>query len=343
MSVINEMLKDLEKGNNNTGNINQLNLAESKNTTKKRWIWGFLFILIVILAYYLGQSGIQENDKTSTKPQANHRISSTPNRNTAQFKIKQPQPKAVVNNAGATKATVKPVDVIEKVKQKRNSTDRTPKKIESASTIAKIQKPLVKSEKKLTVKKPSKRSLALKQYRSLASFWSSFSKNQKIEKIDQLIKTHGKFLLVWYKVLTLMELSEPQLYSHYLNLAVSRFPKNTNLLLLQARLYFKQSKYLKALQKINKTDQSNWLADDYRFIALVYQKNKLHQKAIELYRKSLNFNLNPGEINMALAISLQAIGENNKSLGRFMLALKDPLLTPIQKQFIEQQIAAYQE
>ncbi len=362
MSVINQMLKDLEKNEQKTGNASDLTTPESNNKSN-RLLWLFILLLLLVLSYFINQiyfNGEASNNKTPASNQAINTLKipsdnkatvinrSVASKDTQNQKTNQPAPK--ISKPPVKAAVAKQTKKKQSEIQSTTSSSLNPKKQGArplASSNPKAVKPAKPVNKTINnpirVKKLSKRNLANKEYQQLARQWSALDKAEQIASLDHLVMEFGDFTSLWYKVLSFLQNQNSDLFDRYLSLALTQHPNDTPLLMRSARRFFVQQNYSAALSSVNKSNPDLWQGRDHRFVGLVYQKNKLYRQSIDYFKKSLSFNLKPGEVNMAMAISLQAIEEHNQALARFIEALKDPQLSPIQRQFIEQQIAAYQE
>lgn len=366
MSVINEMLKDLEKGNRSPANISNLTAPQSDPEKNRVWLWVILFIAIIAFAYFIGRGSNHSKTSDSSQlspesphvvqlrpPQAGHAIKNQDLSDSSNM-ITSKRPKRISLSRRSAKTTSPNIATkgIKKPQIAKKTNHRQDKTIASkhVSTIANKKKPRLidqqASKKKQTsspIKILSRKNLANKDYIVLATQWSKSNSEKRLVQLEQLLKNYSEFNFLWYKILAFLQTHDADLFNQYLETAIERFPNNSKLLMLKARWFFKQSNYPQALALIEKSNRQNWSGDDYRFVGLTYQKNQYYFKAIAAYQSALTFKLNPGEINMAMAISYQALGDHANALARFSLARIDPLLSPIQKQFIAQQIAAYQE
>jgi Tfp pilus assembly protein PilF len=128
-------------------------------------------------------------------------------------------------------------------------------------------------------------------------------------------------------------------HSQLLTKALNNFPEQAAFRMIVVKQNIAQNDYANALSELKKIDSKNWQQSQYRIAGFLAQKVSDHVSAIRFYNQLLKSKPNQGDINMAIAISLEALNETSLAVAKFQRALEDSSLKPIQRQFIAQRIA----
>lgn len=129
-----------------------------------------------------------------------------------------------------------------------------------------------------------------------------------------------------------------------LKLGLNIEPTHLNFSMMLARLLLERAKLYEAIEILQKNlslaqDRPDYLA----FLAALQQKTGHHQEAIQLYRQAVKKQPQNGVWWMGLAISLQADGKSNEAIDAFQQAKLQSGLSAELHAFIDQRIAQLQK
>ncbi|GAB4393315.1 MAG: tetratricopeptide repeat protein [Gammaproteobacteria bacterium] len=118
-------------------------------------------------------------------------------------------------------------------------------------------------------------------------------------------------------------------------------PDNVELIKLHAQLFYRQQHYQAALNVLETVNSE--VVDDpayYELLAAVYQHLQQPLKAASIYQQLLNYDQQQGTWWLGLAISLEAAHQNNRALQAYQQALESQHITPALRAYMLQRITA---
>lgn len=134
-----------------------------------------------------------------------------------------------------------------------------------------------------------------------------------------------KYSVNAYELLTALQLRSNRLSdaSTTLNKALKIYPLNTNLNLMQARIFVNQGKYDAAISQLKKQMQSGKPSiKTMAMLAPLYQNQKDFKAAARLYQQLVAKQPNLGQNWMGLATNLDALGDHGNALKAYRRALQ---------------------
>jgi len=345
MSLVNEMLNDLQKDQQKPVYIQGMVAADQKPTRSK--YLGFIF-LILIAAILIGYKLIY-SEVVLTEQEQNVSL-------TQAIQPAKPDPQNTVKNIADT--PTKPVFSDEKLEEKQieslvrkaetkqinseNSLLKTSPEPEEVQTDPKETVSLESNLETTPVKTISRRTQAQKSFSSIVNDWGQTNTSSDFAKLDGVLESYSDIPSIWLSALSFLSDDYPSLYNTLLEKALVKKPTYDPFLLLSARDHFSSGNYILADQQLNKTNKINWEKNNYRLAGLVAHKLGNHQQAIDHYKRILVASPNRGDINMAIGISYEALKNSRLAVAHFNLALNDSNLSQVQKQFIKQRLVANQ-
>jgi len=345
MSLVNEMLNDLQKDQQKPVYIQGMVATDQKPTHLVNLFFvSLLLVVIVLIGYWLLFS-----DKTMTIQENSNSNSVLTAKLAPQEVIKTSVDASITSTGFAEESTSQPEpinSIINKTIIKTTEPKSTP--TENHQTIKKPQvnhKEPAKMEEKIetiSIKKISRKTLAEKSFSSIVNRWNQTNANSSFMELDTLLDGYPDVPSVWLNSLIFLRSDYPNLYKTLLEKALATKPKYDPFLYLSARDYFSSKNYILADQQMNKTNKTNWDNNNYRLAGLIAQKLHHHQQAISHYKEILSTSPYRGDINMAIGISYEAMENYKLAVAHFTVALSDSNLSQVQKQFIKQRLVANQ-
>jgi len=345
MSLVNEMLNDLQKDQQKPVHIQGMIATEQKSTNLKSLIFvSLLLVAVIFIGYWFLFS---EKTITTQEDFISNDLLST--RSSQQKIIEKPVNTSQDLTGFTEKLTSQPepiTSIVNKKVIKQTESEIIP--IEDHHSIEKAQethKEFVKIEETIEttpIKKISRKTLAERSFTSLVNSWNQTNTNSSFIKLNTFLESYPDVPSVWLNSLNFLRNDYPNFYKAILEKSLATKPKYDPFLYLSARDYFSSKNYILADQQMNKTNKTNWDNNNYRLAGLIAQKLDQHQQAINHYKIILSTNSNRGDINMAIGISYEAIKDFKLAVAHFTVALNDPNISQVQKQFIRQRLVANQ-
>jgi len=327
MSLVNEMLKELQKNRSANHDIKGLVCpTETKTSLHIFWLSGVLLLLIIFIIY----KPIFTNNLKTTKNLITPRIfAGLPKKLDPHIKSIDTQLKLVIDTKPEITFIVKP-------------TIKTQRSKES------VQEPIIKiineKENKENDKPISLSRLSIAKKKLLVIF-NQWHLQQSKRKLDQLLSTLNAYQdlpEIWNSALFFLKKIDLQTYQLLLTRSIQKFPNNIDFSVMSAKHHFKLGNIDQAFQYLNNIKEKKRDQRVYRLLGMILQKQNKHPQAITNYKKSLLLSPNSGEIHMAIAISFEALDQSNQAIDHFISAIKDNNLSKLQQQFIKQRLIAYQ-
>lgn len=357
MSLVNEMLNELQKDQKNSSNFAQgLSAAKPSPLLKlKIPVLIIIFFVLTVLLFNLIQSSPDSDSFHLLKTPMT--VASTLNKENLERTIQ-----AASDSSEDSTKLVKDIDVEEGNGELPNSETIEPIVKSKPMAVVKIptkaiEKPLAiennieLTKQKLTSStstnpKPiirlSRRTEANKRLSGILDSWGQQDSTTNRIQIETLLNDYRDLSDVWLKTINSLGRKSSPLQQKYLDQALIKFPEQDAFKILLAKQLTNNKQYSSALAILIQTNKKDWSQTQYRLAGFLSQKTTNHSKAIEYYNHLLIINPNLGDVNMAVAISLEAINENKLAVLKFRRALEDNKLSDLQKQFINQRIAAIQ-
>jgi len=360
MSLVNEMLNDLQQSNHPTPMMDGLiSPSDSKPKTRTTKLV-VLFLLVSIGVFFLVYSRNNFFSNHNEAPvETNTNIDKIQSEN-SQLEAKESPPpiKTVTRKKDfqiqrAVTTANKDSTAVEKTqKTSTNASQALPKKLNTRKLLVaetKAETNSLKEEKRKPgvastdkVKKVSRISLAEKELSRLTKHWQLARPQDSFKQLLSLLHRYPDLPGIWSDSLTFLKSKNLGDYENLLALSVKNFPETNSFSFMSAQHYFSSGQYLKASHQLKLIEDANRDKKTYRLAGLIMQKLGKHQLAIENYRKLLVIVPDQGDINMAIGISYDALNQPKEAVNYFILALNDKNLNPIQKRFVKQRLTAYQ-
>ena len=252
----------------------------------------------------------------------------------------QPLKKSVSTNNDAIESSLTEQGItnnknsIEEIKSQKSVNGLT-----STKTVKVNSKPITAKSINKPMIKISRKSLAEKELRVIASQSPQRSISENKVVVDGFLQQFSDLDSAWLGAINLVEDFDINYHSQLLTKALNNFPEQAAFRMIVVKQNIAQNDYANALSELKKIDSKNWQQSQYRIAGFLAQKVSDHVSAIRFYNQLLKSKPNQGDINMAIAISLEALNETSLAVAKFQRALEDSSLKPIQRQFIAQRIA----
>lgn len=252
----------------------------------------------------------------------------------------QPLKKKVSTNNNAKESRLTQQETTnDKISTEEIKSQKSVSGLSSAKTVKVNSKPVAAKSINKPMIKISRKSLAEKELRMIASQWSQRSISENKVVVGGFLKQFSDLDSAWLGAINLVEDYDINYHSQLLTKALNNFPEQAAFRMIVVKQYIAQNDYANALFELKKIDSKNWQQSQYRIAGFLAQKVSDHVSAIRFYNQLLKSKPNQGDINMAIAISLEALNETSLAVAKFQRALEDSSLKPIQRQFIAQRIA----
>jgi len=361
MSLVNEMLNELQKEQQSPANFGGL-VAQENGSLFSTHLSSLLVLTLVLLSgvsvwYFWSNVDSAEissigSSSAMPEPQIIESTFSRDNNKPTGLKTTENEGKKsslkTVNEESIDSNIVEVKNRNDLNLEKQTTIQQTPSKFGIAST----SKPTPQSKPTRTTVLPtqpeepmikiSRRSQANKDLSNIVNQWKQHDQISNKRRIADLLSEYKIQSEVWLKTVSFLQRKNPSLYQEYLEKALVRFPEQDAFNMLRVKQLMKENKFTESLSYLEKTSKSGWELTQYRIAGYLSQKTNHHQKAIGYYNHLLLTNPNLGDVNMAIAISLEALNENKLAILKFQRALEDNKLNDLQRKFITQRIAAIQ-
>jgi len=367
MSLINQMLKDLESRNTSDDltqrAIEGMGNATQRNKSKQQ---SMLFIsllgLILVLAGFSGYLLWQENQTLAQPmPAANPALTAAATAQTNDSAVKPPVPSAkpiekrqssppLVEKADDASA---PVNKAEHVAKIPSRPERQVEAAQPASPVIvrkpKAKPPLVEDDvaqpadvhiqKRLHPQTPEQ--LAEKHYQagySLLQQGDQRGAESNWKKALDADPGHSRSR----ESLAILYLSQSRRIeaAAQLKQGLARQPSNSTLALIYARMQLDDSDTKGAVATLESAMRQPQSADFYAFLAAVYQQQRDFEKSIAAYQRALQMQPKQGVWWMGTGISMEGAGKKADALSAYKQAKESGRLAPKLMQYVEERIKA---
>ena len=341
MSLLNQVLQDLEKRNAKNLPEQQLpaNVKAITTNQSRSYYFAFaLFCIIGIIAIIIFNA--QKTPETLEKSDAAKQNVALQTSNDIIIKtLKKPSvPKAVRSKHTATNTIQNDKQLIKSdksAKQKiveKNTKDQTVKKISGE------QKAVKKKPKNQTVKKLSDEQKA-EHYFSLAEKQRNNSDKQKnLEQAIQLNPQHinARMLLTNTFLQQGLTIQSAELLDQSLNL----FPQNLQFIRLRSQLYLQQKQAQNALSVLHHIDENHVQDETYlSLLAAAYQQTDDNFNSLKSYQKLIKINPQKAEYWLGMAIALEKQDHPQQALDAYQQALNKNTLKSVIVSYIKERIS----
>lgn len=124
-----------------------------------------------------------------------------------------------------------------------------------------------------------------------------------------------------------------------INAGLQRMPHYAPFTNIKARILMQQGQYARAIGVLNQaTPELDQNPDYYALLAALYQQSQKYMLAAQLYHQLVHFDPANGIWWMGLGIALESAEKNNAALEAFQHALKGVGLSPSTKAYVQQQV-----
>lgn len=351
MSVVNEMLNDLQKNQHKSVGFDYFDPQDKKTfISNKTIIFVIVFIAVAILIgfNYLTINNIPKPTqiKVQTSSSPTNPIKKV-DQNVSEVAATISKQVVEVDNVVSKKELkTKEIEITKTIQHTTSTipipTTTNPKLLTSGSKVELTQK---LPKKIRPIKIISRKNQSRKLLASIIKQWNQTSTNSNVSELKELLYLYSDLPDLWLHALIFLngnrQLIQTGLYHQLLTQSLENFPNKKLFLILSAKNYFGIGSYIKTLQQLHKIPSIDWDQNTHQLAGLTFQKQGKHQQAISEYKKLLAINPTRGDINMAVGISHEALMQPKKAISHFTLALKDKKLNQLQKQFIGQRLVAH--
>ncbi len=339
MSLVNEMLKDLE---NSKQNLSAMEGLESPPIAKSNMRYYLLtaIVSVALIIFVYNQDTPKNSSVLKDQSSVSNSEKSLP---------------VILENTALSTEIQKPIltepdsqkietQALEKVTSKPTLEK---KRAENPPRLSEVKEKTFKNNRNnktatLAMKTASRTSTANRELSNLISQWKLNNQLENENSLQIILKQYGDLAGVWLKAVRFLKANEPSFYYPTLKLAIQQFPDKILFPKMLAQSYFYQKQYELAIKSLDDIDEKNKDEQIYQLTGLILQKQNKHQQAISNYQKLLAIKPQSGKIQMAMAISYEALNQSDQAVEHFIIALKDRQLNDLQKQFIRQRLVAYQ-
>jgi len=353
MSVVNQMLKELQQ----TEHDAKRTAFEQAEIKASPWPGALLLLFLLLIAIgiatqiewsatlqqhatatvssSLSKANTTEKTQSEKLESSSHAITTSANQS-----VPAPQPQNT-QKTGDTKNTGEATQTNAKLNDEIASNQSSQPPVGRQSTsVSKSQEPLqtrINIEENAFVKTPSS---SYQREQALNEALIKYQTNPKrlAQELEQLLHRFPDYKDANIELLKALQLIDATNFEEKAKSLIAEFPNESTYRLMLTNWLIKSDRVNDALHFL----QADFIEDDIALLAsraLCLQKLRNHPAAIRDYVLLLQKQPNNGKFRMGLGISLRAIGQTNKALSQYKLALTDARLSSRQRQFILQSIA----
>ena len=392
MSLINQVLKDIEKSDNQPPPLKLIPVSPEKNQlTLIKSIFIFVIIAISIFSYWIlnsrSSAKINDNKITSTENLSgkNHPIEQQQSFEHQESKSHLASNKSMTEEAFGNKNTSissnneltnLAAENLQKSNKSKTTTDssiaekshslkiaqeindKSQKQKKTESTLAKIDREKSKDNKRIetnfalkkdfqkdeqkTIKVVSSRTQLNIKLKSITDGLDTFGAEHSLKQLQALITENPDFHPARLQLIKLAWQHDRSLLRIALNDAVKQAPEQPAFFNAAARYYLEEGNAQAALDVLEDYRSIEKSAELLKVRALLNQKIGNHLSAIKDYQKVLSMVKDNNEAYLAMAISLEAVGETQNALVSYRRALSGNRLNQQQVQFIQNKLRSLQ-
>lgn len=378
MSVVNQMLRDLENSQAANQSLKMQAVPQATNGLSKILI-ALLAIAALLTLIWIGYQQFQQQNHLQTQPNIVSEPKPVEKRQTPEIAQEQhAEGKVIPDNRPTQQPSNSTVETIEQpaptkiavekkidTKQKlaANKTaevtvdDSSSKNLPSVPNRnnAPVEKPVVKvassnttkiaspAPTKADIKTQSLQTTLKKQLEDIKQNYKSDGYLSARRNLMQLLDNHPDFHPARNLLFKLAKQSSEPHLANWLQQAVKNYPNYSAYRLAAARYHFERNDFSSAEQLLTGINRnySNYFSL-VQMRALTRQKLNKHQLAILDYGEILKQTPNRGDVYLAMGISFDAMGNTTQAKRSFQNAMSDSRLTRRQLQFAESKINSYQ-
>ncbi len=328
MSLINQMLRDLEKRNHVNNPQQPLDIKVSELSTKKP---GSLFLIIPI-AVSLSIFMIFQHYITRESPKE-RRLTGKP----APEIIHQMQP-------GTATALLSPATIVEKAAKKSPTNKKTTKTVAKKKAYSKqkpthpgsIQKAAAQPK---TFKGYSPREQAEKLFLQIQQTDLPSIVRSNLEQVLNLDPMHLKARILLAQILLKQGLKQQT--ADFLDQSLQLFPENLLFIKTRAQIYLQQKNHVAALKILNTRDTSSINDPTYlSLLAAAYQQQGNFKQSVNIYQRLVTLSPNTAQYWLGLAIALENTGTKQQAVTAYQQAIDKNTLKSAIIHYINQRITA---
>ena len=361
MSVINQMLKDLDKRGTDAGSGTAVrSIPMQKKSSKAGW-W---IVLLLVLAALAGAWAWMQGDTPS--------VLSQPSPTAVHIANPSAQVSAMQTVAEPIAASVAPMPSAERTQTPLPSKSRrvsTPQasiasahvegamKLALSSTLSSIETPSSRPEHKSAARKgrprgqASERAMMSKEttpqqqaenaYEKAVRLIEAGRKSEAIAMLEEVLAEHPKHAAARQALVgMLLDAKQTDDAAQVLKQGVRIDPSQSGMAMILARIQVERGETTAALKTLqNSLPYTKNKADYQAFLAALLQREKRHAEAIDHYRAALRQVPGNGIWWMGYGISLQAVGRNAEARNAYLQAHQTQSMTPALRAFVAQRIA----
>lgn len=361
MSLINQVLKDIEKNNTQKSSVALAAVDNSAKTLFSPTTVILFLIALSILSYLFYKS---QNSQTIPNNVAEIPAGSLEHKVEKKHSSSENKEVPIKNeNEDTTKITIDKLliesnKIVSKSQVKTSSntisdfSQSTTKEVatNSVQTIQRIptsQKKKVPNEKAVPAHKESERIKVVSNETKLKSQLQRIIKEQSqkgiihaIAELEELLASHPNFHAARLQLIKLSWRADRANLENRLINAISINPPQPSFYAAASRFFIEERKYDRTLEILNKYPNVEFTDDLLQVRALTFQKKGDHLSAVRDYQKLINIKPNKDPIYLAMAISLEALGEGNRAKASYQKALNGNTLNDQQRSFIQRKLSS---
>lgn len=369
MSLINQMLRDLEKRNstNNAPPLLQPNIQVTQSSRSKIRL---LLWVIFSLGITAGTYWAYQNSRTPNNPQPLTVADSTKIAPAltpiAPYEKVLPAPNAIINNALISEKKQpdsSTLQLLSKAPQTPTPAHITHKDVSATSTpevqpvpapVPAAQKPnpntastpVATTEilppktpiapKPLPVKQPNREAID-SLFNQAENNPGNFSAIYKLEQVLQLEPRHLRARLLLAKIL--YNQGQTIKTSEFLDQSLALFPDNLQFINTRAQLFLQQKDANGALRVLQRVGLENSSNETYlSLLAATYQQLQSFSNAAKIYQKLVSINADKAENWLGLALSQEKLGNTKLAHDAYQQALNKDTLKDSVANFVKQRL-----
>jgi tetratricopeptide (TPR) repeat protein len=346
MSLINQMLKDLEKRRSRdleTSESLSNNITWETRPDSKRFNFQVLAVSVIILflltiiAYLFWERSADKDEFINVENKKNNTIKTQKPKYTQKQKSIQKQ-----NKPSVTKSFVKKTKVIKNVAASKAYAEV----IEADNTVDTEE---IENEKPLKLKKKHRplndQQLAELEYKKGYQSLQQGRMHQGKEHLRKALSFYAPHLKA-REMLSGIYIKSGRYVeaASLLREGISIVPSYSLFAKLYARVLLEQNNPQLAIQVLERSAKDSDVESDYQaLLAATYQRVKNHEKAIEIYLQLVNVKPTVGIWWLGLAISLEKSGKNKEALEAYQRAQKTGNLKAGLVKFTNNRVSALKE
>ena len=333
MSLLNQVLQDLEKRNietENTSDTFKFNNIKAVSIATNKYSVSLLSLLLIciVLALFAYQYFQPPSSTITPRP------------------IQQPikkiddniKTKALPKTKQQSQATTSKITP-KQTTQKKPSQPLIAQKVKTEKITSKTQTSKPKEKTIATPPILSSKQKAARLYIDVKNQPHSIEKVNTLQQIISLNIHHIKARLLLSN--TLLQLGLSQQASTLLDQSLILFPQNLQLINLRSQLFLQNKQVKDALVLLQQID-ANYINNEIylSLLAAAYQQDKQHTNSLQIYQRLLNIDSENAKYWLGLAIAQDNMRQNQQAISAYQQALNKNTLQSTIVSYINQRISA---